>query len=198
MNEVHKSMNETKFFSLLPTVTITNEERNKKIEEQENLVKAGKSFAERLSINRFLHKKLTDFTLEERLNLYTTLSNYDFVYTENPLSFLGFDIDSLAAILEEHCQVNGVYAFDVHYIENLLRGKDLLNISFEMDEEEWSIQEVLEQFVFQTSGMSMGDTPNLVLMLIVKKALLGSYVATKNVETLQAGQNQLYDVSVLF
>ena len=192
-------MNQEKLFSLMPTEIIKKEDMDKKMEEQKEIIKAGKSYVSLLSMNRFLNKRLSDFDIEERLNLFSDLTYADFVYDENALYSYEIDMDSFAYLLEERFNLDAgdMYELDNVYIENLLNGKDITKETVNMNDENMSFQAVLERFVFKTSGMSMGDTPNLMKMLAVKKALLGSYFAEKNVESLQNGQTEIYDISVL-
>lgn len=192
-------MNKEQLFSLMPTEMIKEEERNQKIEEQRELVKAGNAFVSQLSINRFLSKKLVDFDIDERLNLFSDLTYADFVYNENQLYFHDLDTESFAYILEENFNLDfeDMYELDNVYIENLLNGKDITKENIHVIDENMNFEDILTKFVFSTGGMSMGDTPNLMLMLVVKKALLGSYLAEKNVESLESGQTEIYNISVL-
>lgn len=192
-----KKLKKERFFSLMPTEVLKEEDVKNRIEEEEKLIRAGKSFASQLSINRFLHKKLIDFDIDERLNLFLELVDVDFVYTENELHFDQIDIDSFANILEEKFNLGDMYELGNLYIENLLNGKDLLNEDVNINDEDMSFSEVLEKIVFYTGGMTIGDTPNLMLMLVVKKALIGSYLAEKNVESLLQGERTIYNISIL-
>lgn len=193
-------MNEETLLSLMPTKVITEDDVNKEIEEQRGIIQSGKLFVSRLSINRFLYTKLEQFSFDETLNLFSELSDADFVINENELHFSDLDIESFAVILEETFNLDDMYELDNLYIENLLKGNDITkqDIDIYNDGETVSFNDILTNFVFHTGGMSMGDTPNLVMMLTVKKALLGAYLAEKNVESLLNGQKKIYDVSILF
>lgn len=193
-------MNEETLLSLMPTKVITEDDVNKEIEEQRGIIQSGKLFVSRLSINRFLYTKLEQFSFDETLNLFSELSNADFVINENELHFSDLDIESFAVILEETFNLDNMYELDNLYIENLLKGNDITkqDIDIYNDGETVSFNNILTNFVFHTGGMSMGDTPTLVMMLTVKKALLGAYLAEKNVESLLNGQKKIYDVSILF
>jgi hypothetical protein len=190
-------MNKDKLFSLMPTEVITEDDVNNRIEKQRGIIKAGKSFVSQLSINRFLHKKLAEFDIGEIINLFSDLTCADFVINENSLYLSEIDIDSFAAILEEKFNLENMYEIDNFYIENLLNGRDITKEDININGENISFADVLLRFAFHTSRMSMGDTPNLVLMLTVKRALLGSYLAEKNVECLLNGQREIYDISIL-
>lgn len=190
-------MDKDKLFSLMPTEIVVEDDVVKKIEEQRNLIKAGNSFVSQLSINRFLHKKLVEFDVDEMLSLFSDLTYADFVINENRLYFNELDIESFAAILEEEFNLDNMYELDNVYIENLLNGKDITKKEIDVYGETISFKDVLVRFVFHTSGMSMGDTPHLVLMLTAKKALLGSYLAEKNLDALSNGQKEIYNISVL-
>jgi hypothetical protein len=193
-------MNKEKLFSLMPTEVVKEDDVNKKIEEQREIIKAGKSFVSQLSINRYLYKKLVDFDVDERLNLFSVLCDYDFVYSENGLYFSDLDIGTFAFVLEEffNLEHEKMYELDNLYIENLLKGKDITKEVLTLWEDKtMSFEEILGEFVFHTGGMSIGDTPNLMHMLIVKKALLGSYLSERNVESLLNNQREIYNISIL-
>lgn len=190
-------MNKEKLFSLMPTESVKEVDVNKKMEEQREIIKAGKSFVSQLSINRFLYKKLADFDIDEIIDLFDDLRHADFVINENGLYFYDLDIGSFAAILEEKFSLENMYELDNVYIENLLNGRDITKEDIDICGENMYFADVLVKFVFHSSRMSMGDTPNLILMLTVKKALLGSYLAEKNVESLVNGQKEIYDISIL-
>lgn len=190
-------MNKEELFSLMPTKVIKEKEVTKTIEEQKAIIKSGKSFVSQLSINRYLHTHLTEFDLDERLNFFSELMDVDFVYKENELFFQGIDMDSFIAILEEKFDLEDIYSLDNLFIENTLNGEDITEIEVEIYEKNVGFSKVLETIVFSTGGMSPGDTPNLMLMLIVKKALLGTYLAETNVKSLLKGQREIYDISIL-
>lgn len=190
-------MNAEKLISLMPTEIIQETDVTNKIEEQKGLIHAGKKFVSSLSINRFLYKKLADFDLDERLSFFADLTMADFVINENQLYFYDIDIESFAVILEEKFNITDMYELDNVYVENLLNGTDITEEEIEFNGENISFADILLRFVFHTRGMDMVDTPNLMLMLTVKKALLGSYLAEKNVNTLLSGEREIYDISVL-
>lgn len=190
-------MNKEKLFSLMPTEVVKEDDVNKKIEEQRGLIKAGKSYVSQLSINRFLPKKLADFDLDEILSLFSDLTYNDFVINENELHFYQIDIESFSCILEEKFNLEDMYEIDNVYIENLLNGKDITKEEINLFDENMSFAEVLERFVFHTSRMSAGDTPNIMRMLVAKKALLGAFFAEKNVESLLNGQREIHDITIL-
>lgn len=194
-------MNTETFISFMPIEVVKEEEVNKKIEEQKQLSQNGKAFVSRLSINRYLYKNLADFDINERVNLFSVLSEFAFFYNENGLYFGDLDIDTFCCVLEENFNLanENMYELDQLYVENLLKGKDLTEEVITIYEgKSLSFKEMLEQFVFSTSGMPVGDTPNLMLMLVVKKALLGSYFAEKNAEALAEGKREIYKISSLF
>lgn len=193
-------MDKEKLLSLMPKEVVTVDDVNNKIEEQRAIIKAGQSFVSQLSINRFLYKKLVDFDVDERLNFFSVLCDYDFVYNENGLIFSDLDIGTFACVLEEFFNLDdeNMYDLDNVYIENLLKGKDITKEVLTLWEDKtMSFEDILGEFVFHTGGMSIGDTPNLMRMLIVKKALIGTYLAEKNVESLLNGQKEIYNVSIL-
>lgn len=187
-----------KLLSLMPTEEIVTDV-NKRLEEQRGLVKAGKSFVSHLSINRFLRNKLADFDIEERLDLFKVLKSTNFVINENGLYCNEITIQSLASIVEEKFNLESMYEVDNLYIENLLNGRgditiEVINHHFD---ESVSFADILQRFVFHTRGMCVEDTPNLMVMLTAKKALLGSYLAEINVQSLLNGQREIYDISTL-
>lgn len=190
-------MNKDKLLSLMPTEIITEDDVNIRIEEQRGIIKEGKLFVSHLSINRFFRKKLVDFDIDETINLFSDLTLADFVINENALNLSELDIDSFSAILEEKFNLEDMYEIDNLYIENLLNGRDITKEDINFNGENISFADVLVRFVFYTSRMSEGDTPTLVLMLTLKKALLVSYLAEKNVEYLLNGKKEIYDVSIL-
>lgn len=190
-------LNKETLFSLMPTEIVEESNVIAKIEEQRKIIQSGKSFVSQLSINRFLHKKLADFEIEEILQLFWKLNDTYFAISENEFYFNGIDIDSFAFILEETFNLKDMYELDNFYIKNLLEGKDITSEVVDVYEEEQSFKDVLGQLVFQYFGMSSGDTPNLMLMLVVKKALLGAYLAERNVESLLNNQREIYDISIL-
>jgi len=184
----------------MPKQVVTEEDLNKKIEEQREIIENGKAFVSRLSMNRFLYKPLADFDIDERLNLFSKLCEYDFVYNENGLYFSDLDIGTFCCVLEESFNLDNesMYTLDNLYIENLLKGKDITEEVLTLWEgKTMSFKDILAEFVFSTGGMSMGDTPNMMLMLTVKKALLGTFLAERNVESLQNGEKEIYDISIL-
>lgn len=185
------------FFNAMPTQVINAEDVSTELEKQKGLVEAGNSFVSQLSINRYLYKKLTEFDLTERLELFSELMNADFVITENELFFSDIDTDSFAAILEEQFKLDSMYELDNLYIERLLAGQDISSEEVEIFGEKMRFADMLQTLVFQTGGMSMGDTPTVSMMLVVKKALLGAYLAEQNVNSLSEGKNEIYDISVL-
>lgn len=190
-------MNKDKFFSLLSKEIVKEEDVKERIEKEQALINAGRSFASQLSINRFLAKKLVDFDIEERLNLFSKLVDVDFIYNENPLYWNQMDTDELSYILKEKFELDNMYELDDLYIENILEGKEIIYTELKVDDEEMTLAEILEMFVFYTHGMTPGDTPNLRLMLVVKKALIGSYLSEKNVEALLNGEREIYDIKIL-
>jgi hypothetical protein len=190
-------MDKDKLFSLLPTEVISEEDVTKRIEEQLGIIKAGIRFVSQLSINRYLNKKLADFDIDEILDLFEDLTHSDFIINENKLHFSEIDIESFAMILEENFNLESMYDLDNFYIENLLNGIDITNKDVTFIDEKIKFADVLVSFVFQSSRMSMGDAPILSMMLTVKKALLGSYLAEQNVQNLLSGQKEIYDVSIL-
>lgn len=189
-------MNIETLFSLMPIEVTKEEDVDKKIEEQRKIAASGKAFASKLSINRFLYKKMADFDIDEILNLFSELASADFVINENDL-FFDLDIGAFAAILEEEFDLDNMYELDNLYIENLLKGRDITKEEITIYEGNINFSDVLVRFVFQTGGMSLGDTPKLITMLTAKKALLGSYLAVKNIESLLNGQKEIYDISIL-
>lgn len=194
-------MDAEKFFVLMPTESVQEEEVNQKVEEQKGFFKMATDFVSGLSINRFLYKKLTEFDLVERLNFFEMLRIDGFIFKENELFFSDLDIEAFCCILEEKFKLDdeNFYQLDNLYIENLLQGKDITNDTIHLWEEVYmDFDEILGQFVFSTDGMSMGDTPPLMKMLIAKKALLASYLAEKNIESLQEGKREIYQISSLF
>lgn len=190
-------MNKEKLFSLVPTVKIEEKDIAAKIEEQKGLVQAGQSFASQLSINRHMFVNLPDFDIEERVDLFKELNKHAFDIGCNELYLYEITTDTLSALLKEKFGIEDIYQLDNIYIENLLNGRNIVEEIVDIEDEEMRLGDVLRQFVFQTNFMDMGDKPPLMLMLTVKKALLGSYMAGLNVESLQAGKKEMYDVSVL-
>lgn len=190
-------MTKEELFSLMPKVVIKENAVTKTIEEQKAIIKSGNSFVSQLSINRYLHTQLADLDWDERLNLFSELLDVDFVYNENELFYQGVDMDSFIAILEEKFDLTEIYELDNLYIENILNGDDITEEKVEIYEKDVSLAAVLETIVFSTAGMSVGDTPNLMLMLIVKKALLGTFIAEQNINSLLKGHREIYDVTIL-
>ena len=190
-------MNKEKLFSLVPTVQIDEKDVAAKIEEQKGLVQAGQAFASQLSINRHMFVNLPDFDIEERVDLFKELNKHAFDIGCNELYLYEITTDTLSALLKEKYGIEDIYQLDNVYIENLLNGRNIVEDVVEIDGEQMRLGDVLRQFVFQTSFMNIGDKPPVMLMLTVKKALLGSYMAGLNVESLQTGQKEMYDVSVL-
>lgn len=191
-------MNKEKLFSLMPIVSVKEEEVNKEIEQQKAIIEAGNNFVSQLSINRYLSKKIADYDIDERLDLFSNLMLADFIIHENPLYFYDLDIGNFAALLEEEFDLENMYGLDNLYIENLLKGQDITKKEINLfDDEKTVFEDVLDKFVFFRTEMTMGDTPPLMLMLVVKKALLGSYLAERNVESLLKGQKIIYDISIL-
>lgn len=187
-----------KLYSLVPTEVVKEEEVNEKIEAQKELVETGKKFVSQLSINRYMYTKLADFNFSQRLNFFSELMDADFHIYENGLYFSSIDAETLAAILEEKYSLEDMYELDNFYIESLLNGKDIAKDSVDVYGDQMSLQDVFQQLVFSSGGMPMGDTPNLMMMLVVKKALLGSALAEQNIETLTSGKREIYDISSLF
>src|SRR5699024_4110531 len=107
------------------------------------------------------------------------------------------DTDTFEFILEDNLGLGDMHKLDRFYIERLLQGEDIVNEVMEYNDENFDFTEVLKRLVFYTSGMNTGDTPNLMLMLIVKKALLEYYLAEKNIKTLKEGKKEIYDISIL-
>lgn len=190
-------MDQNKLFSLMSTEVIREEEVNKKLEEQRDIMKAGKTFVSQLSINRFMYTNLADFDIEKMLSLFSELTYDDFIIRENELHFSEIDIESFAVILEETFNLEDMYELDNFYIENRLNGRDITKEDIDIYGEVISFADILVKFVFHTSGMSMGDTPNLMLMLTAKKSLLGSYLAERNVESLLSGKREIYSLDNL-
>jgi hypothetical protein len=190
-------MNKDMLISLMPKVVV--EDVNNAIEEQRGIVEAGKSFVSQLSINRYLYTKLADYDIDERLNLFDELRKYDLHIYENELWFFSeLDTESFAFILEENFNLDDMYKLDNFYIENILKGIDITEKEVHLWEDKYmSFSDVLGKFVFKTGGMFMGDTPPLMMMLTAKKALLGTYLAEKNVESLLNGQKEIYDITIL-
>lgn len=181
----------------MSTEVIREEEVNKKLEEQRDIMKAGKTFVSQLSINRFMYTNLADFDIEKMLSLFSELTYDDFIIRENELHFSEIDIESFAVILEETFNLEDMYELDNFYIENRLNGRDITKEDIDIYGEVISFADILVKFVFHTSGMSMGDTPNLMLMLTAKKSLLGSYLAERNVESLLSGKREIYSLDNL-
>lgn len=190
-------MNKEKLFSLMPKEMVKKDEVIDKILEQKGIVEAGNRYASSMSINRYLHKKLSDFDIHERLDLFLELTFADFIINENQLYFNDLDIEGFSVIVKEAFELDSMYELDNFYIERLLNGQDIMQTEVEPFDEKVRFDEVLNRFVFQTSGMPMGDTPTLMTMLVVKKALLGSYLAEQNIETLLKGHKEIYDISIL-
>ncbi|MCZ1268438.1 MULTISPECIES: hypothetical protein [Paenibacillus] len=190
-------MDKEMLFSLIPREVIKEDEIVKTIEEQRRLIKAARSFVSKLSVNRFLYKKLANFDFEEMLSLFSDLTHADFVIQENELYLSEIDIDSFAVILEEEFNLESMYELDNIYIENLLNGTDITKNEINLIDETRLFQDILVKFTFYRSGMSMLDTPNLSVMLTAKKALLSFYLAEKNVEYLLNGQKTIYNISIL-
>ncbi|MGF7535177.1 hypothetical protein AAGG74_16105 [Bacillus mexicanus] len=188
-------MNKEKLFSLMPK-EVVKEEVSKKIEEQRGIVSAGKRYVSHLSINRYLSKQLSDFDIEEIIDLFDVIRCAGFIINENQFNF-DLDIESFAAILEYDFNLDDMYELDNVYIENLLNGRDITKEVIKVNDEKMSFADVLLRFVFQSMGVFMGDTPPLMRMLVVKKALLGTYLAEKNVESLLKGEREIYDISIL-
>jgi len=189
-------MNKDQLFSLMTKEVVKEKDVIKKIEDQNKIIEAGKRYVSQLSINRYLSKKLADFEIDEIIDLFDDIRYAGFIINENQL-YLDLDIESFAAILEEEFNLDNMYELDNVYIENLLNGRDITKEVVELIDEKMSFADVLSRFVFQSMGMSMGDTPPLMIMLVVKKALLRTYFAEKNVESLINGEREMYDISVL-
>lgn len=192
-------MNKETFLSLLPTEWIKEEDVKSRIQEQTELIEAGKKFASQFSINRYLDKPLTTFTFEEKLQLFSNLHQKGFVYDENALYFTSVDIENFKKLLKEKFQLEDIYTFDQYYVEQLLQGNDIAEEEIAVDGDETiRLHELFQQFVFTTAfGMNPGDTPNVMLMLVVKKALLGAYLGESNIASLQEGKREIYDISIL-
>lgn len=193
-------MNKDKLLSLMPKAVVNEEDVNNKIEEQKGIIDAGNKYVSHLSINRYLYKKLVDFDIEERINFFELLVDQGFVYNENGLFFGDLDIGTFCCVLEEFFNLDDekYYQLDNIYIENLLKGKDITKEVLTLWEgKTMSFGDILKEFVFQSGGMSMGDTPPLPKMLEAKKALLGTYFANENVELLSNGKREIYDNSIL-
>lgn len=195
-------MNKDKFISMMPTVLINEEDVTKTITEQSDIAKAGKAFASRLSINRYLNVKLTDLDIEDKLNLFAKLNKTNFDIVENELYFYGADIDSLTYLVEESFDVENLYQLDNYFLEQLLTGNDItekiVNIEGNDEEEDnQSFGELLQRFIFRSHGMPTGDSPTLRMLLVVKNALIGSYLAEKNIDSLLEGKREIHDISVL-
>lgn len=191
-------MNQEQLFELMPKVVVNEAEVNEKIEENKELIEAGNRFVSPFSINRFLYRKLTDLTNDQKLNFFDHLSDYDCVIDENELYFHQIDIEHFADLLQEHFGLENMYELDNLYISRLLKGEDIAKKVMEINGEKVEFEQILAQFVFTTGGMTMGDTPNLIMMLVAKKALLGTFLAEKNVKKLLNGEKEIYDISVLF
>lgn len=187
-------MNQEKFFSLVPKEMVIEEDINKKIEEQREIIENGKSFVSNLSINLIVRKNLADLDIDERLNLFDNLRS-SLIINEHGMFFYDLDIESFGFILEEKFNLDNMYELDNLYIENLLNGRDITKEEVFLYEGRTMIfKDILEQFVF-SSGMPSGE--DLLLLLSVKKALLGTFLAEKNVESLLNGQKEIYDISIL-
>lgn len=190
-------MKKEELYALMPTVVIEEAEVEERIEQERKTIEAGESFISRLSINRYLYKPLITLEVEQSLELFNTLVEVDFVLVENELYWNQLDIESLAAILEEKFQIEDLYELDQVYLTHLVNGRDITEETIEIEGEEVSISALLRTFVFQTGGMSFGDTPNVMLMLVVKKALLGIHLAQLNVQSLLNKERTIYDISIL-
>lgn len=194
-------MKKEELFELMPTKVVKENEVNEEITEQHVISKNGKSFVSALSINRYLDTKLVDFNIEERLNLFSNLSDIDFTYYENDLHFNGIDTESFIYLLDEEFKLTDEYELDNFYIRNLLKGKDITDDKVKVYEEHGTINvrfgNVLETLIFSTGGMHLGDAPTIGLMLTVKKALLGAYLAEENIKSLQSGKREIYNISIL-
>ncbi|QST02183.1 hypothetical protein IMZ31_22280 (plasmid) [Pontibacillus sp. ALD_SL1] len=191
-------MNEAALLSLMPTRTIDEERIEKTIEEQESLIQQGNNFLAMMSMNRYLRKQLNVFTLSERLTLFSLLHGEGLSYEANPLVFTELTVDAFTPLLGDVFGLKNIYALDNLYIENLLKGTDILNTEVAIDDDEAvTLSELLPMFVFQGEGMSMGDAAPLHHMFTVKKALLGTHLASVNVASLEEGKTDIYDISVL-
>ncbi|PGT83246.1 hypothetical protein [Bacillus sp. AFS040349] len=187
-------MNKEMFFSLVPKEVIKEEDTDKRINEQRKIIENGKSFVSQLSINQCVYKNLVDFDIDERLNLFDNLRS-SLIINEHGMYFYDLDTESFGFILEETFNLENMYELDNLYIENLLNGRDITKEEIFLYEGRTMIfKDILEQFVF-SSGMPSGN--DLMLMLTVKKALLGSFLAEKNIESLLKGQKEIYDISIL-
>ena len=190
-------MNKETFLSLMPTKTVNDEKAE--MESQEELVQNGHAFISQLSMNRYLSPELEDYTIDERLRLFSILHTAGFSYEKNPLTFSAMGTEKFRALLNDVLGLADIYDLDNHYIENLLKGIDILKTDITDDDGDTTeFSDTLSQFVFQCGGMTMGDAGSLNLMLALKKALLGTYLAKVNLASLEEGHHEIYDISVLF
>jgi hypothetical protein len=201
-------MNKDKLFSLIPKEVVKENEVNKKIVEQKALIIKGKEVVSQLSIKRYLgdNETMLDYDINERLNLFAILADYDFTINENLITTIDskiykdeveLDIDYFDAILYYDLGLRDMYELDNLYVEKLLQGKDIMKEEVDINGRKMSITEVLERFVFQSKDMPAGDAPKLTQMLKVKRYLLVSYMAEKNMESLLNGDREIYNLNVL-
>lgn len=186
------------FFTHMPKVAVKEEERNERVKEQQDLHKAGLSFASRLAISHYLEEGLEGFDLEERLRFFSTLHEIGFSLRENELSFSPVTVTELEDLLKETFSLENIYKLDECYLEGLLRGENILEKEFELKGETYTLNELLTLFTIHAKGISIGDTPNLMLLLAAKKALLGSFLAEENLFSLRYGEKEIYDISRLY
>lgn len=189
-------MNEEKFLDLIPKVVINVEDVQKEVEAQGKIVKNGENFISHLTINHFLDKKLTDFDIEERLELFEELRVRGHLIYENGLYFNGLDIANFDAALTFDFEIYNMYNLDNAYIERLLKGEDITKQVVNVYGEDMPFAEILNMFVIKSGHP--GDSATLLTMFTVKKALLGTYLAEQNIISLMKGNREIYDVSVLF
>mgnify|MGYP000933137263 CR=1 FL=1 len=184
----------------LPTKIIEEQEVDNQIEKFSKIYNNGESFVSMLSINRFLPKPLVDFSIEERLSMFKVLKSFGFRIELNGLyRSLGEEIEKdISHIVTESFNMNDMNTLDYHYMKDLLKGNDIMFEKITGVDGYDSVQDIFNMFVLSDGTMGVGDTPTLTTMLVVKKALLGTYVASENLGILKSGKREIYDVSVLF
>lgn len=190
-------MNKEQLLELATKETINVSQKEETLEEQYNIIEAAKRFAGQLSSNRYLAIPLTDAPEKLKFRLFEYLEGSGFDLDENWLYGGVFDIDTFKKAMKDAFGIEKIVDFDNYVVKEVLKGENPMETKVVVNGEEVFFGDVAEKFVLRHYEMRMGDEAPLLLMLTVKKALICSVLAQENVEKLEKGELEIFDITPL-
>jgi len=180
---------------MLKKTMINEENLADVIGEQQNIIKQSEGFVGMLSLRRYLPFNLLELSEDEIVNLTNILIDNDFHFDNNPITYELSD-EAVDFLENEEKQLD----LSKVYIENLIKGVDIQDevlstyTNYQDGKVEFTRGDMFGEIIMTNGSLSMGDVPPLKLVLTLQKALLARVYSLKNIELLEEGELEIYQI----